>query len=72
MTKLPPISGSALIKKLRQFGFEVIRQRGSHVIMKNMQGIITIIPNHKGKDIDQGLIRKILKQAQISLDDYLA
>ena len=31
MAKIPVISGEKLIKLLKKAGFEVIRQRGSHV-----------------------------------------
>ena len=33
MSKLPVISGGKYVKALQQIGFEVNRQRGSHIIL---------------------------------------
>ena len=33
--KLPVISGEELIRVLRKFGYEVVRQKGSHVRLRN-------------------------------------
>ena len=34
MPKLPRISGSEIVRALQRLGFEVARQRGSHIIMR--------------------------------------
>jgi predicted RNA binding protein YcfA (HicA-like mRNA interferase family) len=61
-----------IIKRLKRFGFEFYRQAaGSHEIWHNPQtGLFTTIPNHPG-DMPEGTLRAILKQANISADDFL-
>jgi len=36
MSKLPVVSGKQTIKALRKSGFVVMRQRGSHIILKKV------------------------------------
>jgi len=66
------MSGRQLIKWLALFGFIAIRQKGSHIILKKKidDGEIgTTVPDHK--ELAEGTIRGILKQAQISIDEFL-
>ena len=61
-----------IIKKLKLFGFEFYRQAaGSHEIWyNNSTNRYTTIPNHSG-DMPEGTLRAILKQANISPEDFL-
>ena len=61
-----------IVKKLKLFGFEFYRQgAGSHEIWHNPQtNKYTTIPNHSG-DMPEGTLRAILKQADVSPDDFL-
>ena len=48
MSKLPVVSGSECIKALGKVGFEVYRQRGSHIVLvRKSPPTQTTIPNHK-------------------------
>jgi predicted RNA binding protein YcfA (HicA-like mRNA interferase family) len=62
----------AIVKKLKKFGFEFYRQAaGSHEIWYNKKSnLYTTIPNHSG-DMPEGTLRAILKQANISVDEFL-
>ena len=44
MTRLPRISGRQLIAKLKRLGFEVVRVRGSHHLLKHPDGRMTVVP----------------------------
>lgn len=61
-----------ITKKLKAFGFEFFRNAaGSHEIWRNPNtGLFTTIPNHPG-DMPEGTLRAILKQANISPEDFL-
>ena len=72
MSKLPLINAIRLEKILIAFGFSRVRQKGSHVFYRHPDGRYTTIPHHQGSDLARPLIRKILKEAEISLEDYLA
>ena len=72
MPKMPRISGKEMLKILALFGFEVIGQKGSHVVLKKktQDGELgTVVPMHK--ELAEGTIRGILKQAKIEVDDFL-
>ena len=72
MPKLPRMSGRELIRLLEQFGFIQIRQKGSHIVLRKItegNTLGTVVPDHK--ELAEGTIRGILKQAQISVDDFL-
>jgi predicted RNA binding protein YcfA (HicA-like mRNA interferase family) len=66
---LPIIPGKSLIKALRRAGFEIVRQRGSHVRLRHPDGRVTTVPVHKGQDIGRGLLRKILRDTEITAEE---
>jgi len=71
MSKLPTFNGLEIIKKLEKIGFISIRQKGSHVFVKHKKDDrTTIIPIHKGKDIDRSLLSKILRDLEISPEEF--
>jgi len=47
MPKLPVVSSAKVIKVSSKFGYEFVRQKGSHLILKNKNGKMMVIPNHK-------------------------
>ena len=72
MAKLPLLSANEVVKILKKMGFELKRQRGSHMFFAHLDGRTTIIPNHPGEKIDRGLLNKIIKHdLQINRDEFL-
>ncbi len=68
MPKLPRISGSEAIKVFERLGFVVVRQRGSHVVMRKAdQGCA--IPVHK--QLAVGTLRSAIRQTGITPDDFV-
>jgi predicted RNA binding protein YcfA (HicA-like mRNA interferase family) len=61
-----------IVQHLKFFGFSFLRQAaGSHEIWHNkLTGRYTTIPNHSG-DMPQGTLRAILKQAGISVEEFI-
>ena len=70
MPKLIPVSAKDLISLLQKLGFRRIHQKGSHVRMEHPDGRKTTIPVHSGEKIGVGLLRKILRDANISRKEY--
>jgi len=66
MPRLPILSGRKVIRALEQIGFEVVRQKGSHVRLKHEDGRVVTVPVHVGQDISRGLLRKILRDAELT------
>ena len=62
-----------VVKRLKRVGFAFDRQAaGSHEIWYQASGQrYTTIPNHPG-DMPEGTLRAILRQAGVSVDDFLA
>ena len=71
MKKLTPLPADKIIKALEKIGFLPVRQKGSHVILKNEEGTIIVIPKHPGEDIGRGLLMKIIRQAGITKEKFL-
>ncbi len=71
MPKLPRITGEKLVKALQKDGFEIARQKGSHVQMRKYvigKKITFPVPVHRGKILKQGTLKGILRKAGISVD----
>ena len=72
MAKLPRLSGKEVIKILIKQGFNVVRQRGSHVVLSKItveKKITTIVPMHT--EIDKGTLLEIIRKAQLTREDFL-
>ena len=57
-------SVNEVIRLLKQNGFEIKGQRGSHLKLEK-DGKVVIVPNHGSKGIEKGTYYSILKQAEI-------
>ena len=68
---LRPLSYRRVAKRLEELGFHPVRQSGSHVIFKHVDGRMTVVPNHPGEEIGRGLLRKIIRDIDISIEDFL-
>jgi predicted RNA binding protein YcfA (HicA-like mRNA interferase family) len=71
MKRLPRITGKEIIAILTKVGFEVYKQRGSHVYLKHSDGRATTVPIHAGEIIGPGLLLKILKDVEMSRQDFI-
>lgn len=72
MAKLPRLSGREAAKCFERLGYEIIRQRGSHMRLRHptdKHRKPLTIPDHK--ELGKGLLRKLLRDAQISVEDFL-
>jgi len=69
MSRLPVLQATDLLKALNKAGFKAVRQRGSHVRLRHDDGRVVTVPSHQGQDIGRGLLRKILRDAELSPDD---
>ena len=69
MSKLKIISSVQMCKRLERMEFVAIRQRGSHKFYRHDDGRTTIVPMHAG-DLDRSLIRKILNDIELTIDEY--
>jgi predicted RNA binding protein YcfA (HicA-like mRNA interferase family) len=64
--KLPVLSGDELIKLLKKAGFQVVRQKGSHVSLQK-GNFKTVVPLHS--ELAKGTLMGILNQCGLTKDD---
>ncbi len=69
MSPLPVLKAAQVLRALEQAGFIAVRQHGSHVRLKHADGRVVTVPMHAGQDIGPGLLRKILRDAELSPED---
>jgi predicted RNA binding protein YcfA (HicA-like mRNA interferase family) len=65
---LPVISGAQLIRVLERLGWEVVRQRGSHVRLRHPdRRTFLVVPLHR--ELKRGTLRGILRDAGLDVDE---
>ena len=71
MGRLAGFSYREVTRKLRKLGFEFYRSgKGDHEIWFNPNtNLRTTVPHHR--EIKEGTLRNILKQAQVKIEDFL-
>ena len=72
MSRLPRISGRQAVKALRRLGYELDRQRGSHMILRQSSypHRRLVVPDHK--ELPKGTLRAIIRQAGLSVEEFSA
>ena len=69
MPKLIPINPKKFIKIIKKLGFQKRDAEGSHVFFYHPDGRTTVVPVHN-KDIGKGLLKKILNDINLKVDEY--
>jgi predicted RNA binding protein YcfA (HicA-like mRNA interferase family) len=69
MTRLPALTGKALVAALKKAGVVAIRTKGSHRFLPHADGRATVVPVHAGETIGPGLLSKILRDCDLAADD---
>jgi predicted RNA binding protein YcfA (HicA-like mRNA interferase family) len=72
MPELRRVSGREAIRALERLGFEQVRQRGSHVILRKqtLEGAVgCVVPLHR--ELAIGTLRGILRQAKVTVEAFV-
>lgn len=68
MPKLPILSGAAIVQALVALGFVVMRQKGSHIVLRRgASGCV--VPNHN--EVKIGTLHSLLRQADVSAEEFI-
>ena len=70
MTRLPVVDFKTMDKILRKLGFTAVRQKGSHVFYRHPDGRVTTLPNHPGRDLARPLVREILREIDLTIEQF--
>ena len=72
MPKLRRVSGQEAVRAVERLGFEQVRQRGSHVVLKKQtpEGAVgCVVPLHR--ELAIGTLRGILRQARVTSEEFM-
>jgi len=72
MTRLAIVDARTMERLLLRLGFTRVRQKGSHVFYRHADGRTTSVPHHPGRDLARPLIREILREIDLTPEQYQA
>jgi len=78
LPRLPRLPASAVIAALQRLGFEIVRQKGSHVVLRrqspNPEGdntkVTCVVPVHR-RDLAVGTLGSVLRQAGVDTETFI-
>jgi len=69
--KLHPVNPEKLVHILEHMGFERIRQKGSHELLRHPDGRTVTIPVHEGGELAVGLLERILHSIRMPHEEFM-
>ena len=72
MSSLPRISGREAVSAFRRLGYEVDRQKGSHIILRNARPPYRrlTVPDHR--ELAKGTLRALIREAGTTVEEFTA
>ncbi len=72
MSRLPQVSGRDVVKALQQIEYEQDRQRGSHIVLRQVvePHRRIVVPDHN--PVAKGTLRTIIRQAGLTVNEFIA
>ena len=72
MSRLASYKEEEVVKAFQRAGWKITRQRSSHIILEKEGHEATLsVPVHKGKNVKRGTLRDLIKDAKMSVDEFL-
>ena len=70
MSPLPQASGRDVVRALGKIGYEVDRQRGSHIMLRNTSPPYRriVVPDHR--EVAKGTLRAIIRECGLTVDEF--
>ena len=70
MPSLPLLSGREVARLFENLGWEVVRQRGSHIVLvKDGQRATLSVPDHK--EVGRGTLRSLIRAAGLTVEEFM-
>lgn len=70
MSHFPKISGREAVRIFEKFGWQAVRQRGSHIIMLKDEKMVTLsVPDHD--EIAKGTLRSLIRSAELTVTAFV-
>lgn len=67
---LPAVTGQEVLKALVGVGFVHVSTKGSHAKVAHPHGRVAVVPTQGGRDIPQGTLGSILRQAGPTVAEF--
>lgn len=71
MGYVPILKPNEVITILGKLGFQEVRQRGSHKQFRHSDVRFTTVPVHSGRDISPILLRQIVIDVHLTIEEFL-
>jgi predicted RNA binding protein YcfA (HicA-like mRNA interferase family) len=70
MAALPVLSGREVVKALAHDGWQVVRQRGSHIVLVKTGNLATLsVPDHR--EVAKGTLRSLIRASGLTVDEFV-
>jgi predicted RNA binding protein YcfA (HicA-like mRNA interferase family) len=70
MPPVPVLKPREVVRAFEKFGWQVARQRGSHIILTKSGHIASLsVPNHA--EVARGTLRSLIARAGLSVEEFL-
>ena len=71
MPPLPSLSGREVVRVFESLGWEVARQRGSHIVLAREGSLATLsVPDHR--TVAKGTLRSLIRAADLTVSEFVA
>jgi predicted RNA binding protein YcfA (HicA-like mRNA interferase family) len=71
MASLPTLGGRDVVKAFSKDGWEMVRQRGSHMILVKQGHMVTLsVPDHK--EVAKGTLRSLIRSSGLTAEEFAA
>jgi predicted RNA binding protein YcfA (HicA-like mRNA interferase family) len=72
MSRLPRLTGKALLAALKQAGFEETYVRGNHYYLRKQDSTrLVVVPVHSNSIVPPGTLKSILRQAELTAEELI-
>lgn len=67
---IPVLSGREVVRAFQRFGWQVARQKASHIILIKPGHIATLsVPDHK--EVARGTLRSLIRDADLTVQEFV-
>ncbi|MBW2345802.1 MAG: type II toxin-antitoxin system HicA family toxin [Deltaproteobacteria bacterium] len=71
MPEVPILKPREVVKAFKKLGWEIARQRGSHIILTKEGHLATLsVPDHP--EVARGTLRALIARAGLTIEEFLA
>ena len=71
MPSVPVLKPRQVVRAFEKLGWEIARQKGSHIILVRDGHIATLsVPNHP--EVARGTLRSLINKAGLTVDEFLS